>query len=895
MNTQTLLVLSMVLTLVTGYARSEMIVDLNANDLPEGPVRIWPNAGTLGGSFYLADADPDPNHSRPTADPNATVERVNGETCVTFNGLQAFEYNTAGYTPPAQLVGAKSFTLAFRVLNPSIDNPEESMGSWSRRGGNCGQTAHFNYGDNAGSGAVVHWCYDSGYPRGVPALGQWHHIVYTYDAMTLNEVIYVDGAMIVSKAIPAPGLDFMADKPLRIGCAQTWVWPDRNRFFSGSMASVQIYDEALSARDVRILGGFAGSVSPEEMTVTEGDPIPGEMTVELYESPDGAPTEDVQVTLAIQNHSPRLWLDGTSAAGESLVLTFPAATYAIPKKVKVSLIDDMIFQPSEVVQITASITGGDPKYVGKKVVPNIASVTLIDNDRTDNPVPAVYRDGFLFDHYDIARDYLRFGVSDTPYDGLLNTQGLILKTDASVTTTGSLHLESKDTNWADNNNSGPFLFKNVSGDFIVETFVSGYAGTVDAWVYNNDCGLLIRNPDNSNGENNLQCSYFPIWGVGNTIRYNTNGVRTDGQDESRTGFDADHYLRVERRGPLFYCSHSADGVAWTASNLSPYRLDNLNVETLQVGFQQATYTDTGVTAWAEFGYLRLKSPTISITGTLDLLEAQESTGDLEVALTPPAGFPAPLDDVKVMLVPVALSGAGADANDIRIGTSAPAQPFTLTFTKANWNQPQTVRIQAVKDNFVEDTQVLTVGYTVSSNDPNWNGSTINNGAVIKVYEPTPGIALIQTGGSTAVTEGGATDTLEISLQSKPTTNVTVDLSDNGTPAQATFVPAQLIFTPDNWVHRQSVVIAAVDDSVMEGDPHTGSFKVTADNGAEYNPTATVIPSTEYLIHDNDCGAWGFVWADMNHDCVVNLPDFALLCEEWMKCTRPNDPVCVDLR
>ncbi len=895
MNKNAFLTLWIIMVFLTGYAWSEMIVDLNANDLPEGPIRIWPNAGTLGDSFHLADADPDPAHSRPTADPDATVEIVNGKKCVTFTGQQAFEYNTAGYTPPDQLIGNKSFTIAFWVLNPSIDNAEESMGGWARRGDPCGSAAHFNYGNSAGSGAVVHWCYDAGFSGGVPELGQWHHIAYTYDAVTLKEVIYVDGGISVSTVIPAPGFDFKADKPLRIGCAQTWVWPDRNRFFSGSMASVQIYDEALSAREVGLLSGSVGSVNPEELTLTEGGLMSGTITVELFESPDGAPTQDVQVTLAIQNQSPRLQLDGTSAAGASRILTFPAASYTTPQTVNVTLIDDTIIQSAEVIQITASITGGDPKYVGQVMAPNSTSITLIDNERKDNAVPAVYRDGFLIDDYSIARDYLAYGTTDTPYDGLMNTQNAVRKTDANISKPGSVHLESYNANWGENNNSGPFLYKNVSGDFIVETYVSGYAGDSVTPVYHNDCGLMIRNPDTTQGENNLQNSYFPIWTCGNMIRYNVNGGRSEPESENlRNAWNADKYLRIERRGADFYCSHSMNGVNWMAFPSSPFRFPTLNVETLQVGFQQATYTTT--TGWAEFDYFKIKLPNGTLSGTMDLYEALESTGELQVALAPPAGYPAPLDDVIVTLTPVAVSGAGADANDIKLGAAEKAQPVTLTFPQGTWDQPQTVTVQAISDDTPEGIQVMSVQYSVSSADPNWNGSMLNNTLTIKVYDGNPGLVLVETNGSTRVYEGGASDTIEIALQSMPSADVTVDITDNDTVnPQVTFTPAQIVFTAANWNQKQTVALTAIDDTLLEGDPHWDSFRITANNGAEYNSTDTVIPETWFQIHDNECGAWGTLWADINSDCIVDISDMAQFFAQWLDCTRPNDPACVDIR
>lgn len=54
-------------------------------------------------------------------------------------------------------------------------------------------------------------------------------------------------------------------------------------------------------------------------------------------------------------------------------------------------------------------------------------------------------------------------------------------------------------------------------------------------------------------------------------------------------------------------------------------------------------------------------------------------------------------------------------------------------------------------------------------------------------------------------------------------------------------------------------------------------------------------SLEVSIAENDCGAWGVHWADLNRDCVVDIVDLAQLAADWLLCTTPNEPGCVDMR
>jgi len=40
-----------------------------------------------------------------------------------------------------------------------------------------------------------------------------------------------------------------------------------------------------------------------------------------------------------------------------------------------------------------------------------------------------------------------------------------------------------------------------------------------------------------------------------------------------------------------------------------------------------------------------------------------------------------------------------------------------------------------------------------------------------------------------------------------------------------------------------------------------------------------------------CGDWGYLNMDFDHNCRVDLADFAAFAGDWMKCTDPSDPTC----
>jgi len=110
----------------------------------------------------------------------------------------------------------------------------------------------------------------------------------------------------------------------------------------------------------------------------------------------------------------------------------------------------------------------------------------------------------------------------------------------------------------------------------------------------------------------------------------------------------------------------------------------------------------------------------------------------------------------------------------------------------------------------------------------------------------PGVTISETAGSTAVTEGGATDSFTVALASAPTADVTITLTPD---SQVGVSPTTLTFTPANWNVTQNVTVNAVDDAVAEGN-HSGSIAfAVASSDAQYNGFA--VPSLSVSIADND--------------------------------------------
>jgi len=108
----------------------------------------------------------------------------------------------------------------------------------------------------------------------------------------------------------------------------------------------------------------------------------------------------------------------------------------------------------------------------------------------------------------------------------------------------------------------------------------------------------------------------------------------------------------------------------------------------------------------------------------------------------------------------------------------------------------------------------------------------------------PGVVLIQSGGGTAVTEGGAGDSYTVALDSVPSGTVSFTATAD---AQVSVTPASLSFNPMNYNLPQTITVSAVDDSVVEG-AHAGLI-THAVSGGGYSGVS--VAPVNVAIVDND--------------------------------------------
>ncbi|MEG4815246.1 S8 family serine peptidase [Microcoleus sp. K5-D4] len=185
---------------------------------------------------------------------------------------------------------------------------------------------------------------------------------------------------------------------------------------------------------------------------------------------------------------------------------------------------------------------------------------------------------------------------------------------------------------------------------------------------------------------------------------------------------------------------------------------------------------------------------------------------------------------------------------IDLSSSNPAEATvssnSLTFTPANWNQPQTVTVTGVDDSVADGSQTYNIvtAATVST-DTNYSNLNPDDVSASNSDNETPGITINPA--STTATEGGATGSYSVQLNTQPIAPVTINLA---TGSQIQPITA-LTFTATNWNVAQTVAVAAVDDNLVEGN-HAGAIDHTA-TSSDVNYNGITISPVSVAITDND--------------------------------------------
>ena len=260
-NAQLLLTGFLVLNLVFLFPQlhSDTVIELDARDLPEGPLETWKNTGSIEGDF-IAEVDV----------PEVTV--IDGIKGVTLDGDNDWYVGPTAF----DVSGDFSRSIEAWVYNPSAD-AEETIFAWGRRGGPQGSNMAFNHGSHSAFGAIGHW--------GAPDIGwnetlvesRWTHVAYVYNYDEQLVTVYTDGKEADSEGgfeLPTWDVDTNNEElPFVVG-NQNEGDGTRNNGLSGSLtiAWLQVHNVPLTAEEImQSFDDLAGSFGLGD---SDGDGLP---------------------------------------------------------------------------------------------------------------------------------------------------------------------------------------------------------------------------------------------------------------------------------------------------------------------------------------------------------------------------------------------------------------------------------------------------------------------------------------------------------------------------------------------------------------------------------------------------------------------------------------------
>ncbi|MBF0245587.1 MAG: hypothetical protein HQL31_10010, partial [Planctomycetes bacterium] len=199
--------------------------------------------------------------------------------------------------------------------------------------------------------------------------------------------------------------------------------------------------------------------------------------------------------------------------------------------------------------------------------------------------------------------------------------------------------------------------------------------------------------------------------------------------------------------------------------------------------------------------------------------------------------------VALKAVPSGTVTVDVESTDLDEGT---VSPTTLTFTTQNYSAYQAVIITGVDDIKVDGDVPYNMVLTASS-DGVYNGIT-RSISLVNLDNDSPSVRVGEASG--AVGEWGSQTTFTISLTSKPTGTVVLDLNSSD-PSEGVVYPANVSFNSNSWNAEKVVTVRGVDDS--EADGHIAfTINITTGSGTTDAAYMAIDPADVTVVnYDNE--------------------------------------------
>jgi hypothetical protein len=162
---------------------------------------------------------------------------------------------------------------------------------------------------------------------------------------------------------------------------------------------------------------------------------------------------------------------------------------------------------------------------------------------------------------------------------------------------------------------------------------------------------------------------------------------------------------------------------------------------------------------------------------------------------------------------------------IGVSSSNPSEaavaPASLTFTSANWNNPQSVTVTGVDDPVADGNQACAMNFSAAmSSDGEYNGINPTPSSIPFTVLDNDSTGITITAVSTlSVSESGSSQSFDVVLNSEPLASVDIAVTSSDTGEGIITAPAlgTLTFTTANWNVAQTVTVQGVDDAGVDGN------------------------------------------------------------------------------
>ncbi len=201
----------------------------------------------------------------------------------------------------------------------------------------------------------------------------------------------------------------------------------------------------------------------------------------------------------------------------------------------------------------------------------------------------------------------------------------------------------------------------------------------------------------------------------------------------------------------------------------------------------------------------------------------------------------PMSDVVITI-------SSDDTSEVTIGASS-VSTSTLTFTSANWNQPQGVAIVGADDSSIDGDQstAITVSIDAASSDALFGSVADQIVTATTTDNEVAGFTVTLT--APTVSENGSTTTFTVVLAAQPLSNVLLNVA-SANVAEVTVDLTALTFTALNWNQPQTVTLTGVDDLVDDGN-QTGLVNVTIDAANSDDAFDVLAPQSVSITNVDD--------------------------------------------